>query len=471
MNAKQTVVLTATVVALVVVVTLIKVGLPSNKEPQGPKMAPPLDKPHLTFDQMEQKAGTWLVAGPASPLSTPNDVRPPEQERGSNGHHDYWFRNENDQPVELFVTKLSCNRCLHFDVALAPEGFEATRAAAAAGLGPAAAVAGAVQAAPVPGPDAVWQTLESQEHNREAKGFTVPPHRGGWARLAWTDEEAGVKLLYIDLRTESPAGNAPPVHLQYGAVFVEPVRVLPENKELSVENLRSGDRPGEAWFVVYSSTRPEFRLEPQPDDVQQKRHPFVTCGKPLPLTRALCDEVQGKIKSVVLSGYRVPVYVRARLDDGREHDLGPFRTLIGLTSDALENNLGLLVTGTVVGDIKVFSGADDGGPDSRLLQDRLNLGTFDRSRGVTKRATVEAPVGTALEVEKAPDFLQVSLDPEKPPEGARLQTWSLTATIPPNKVSGRFPNLDDPALRDTAIYLKSKDRRVRIPVGGVASQR
>jgi hypothetical protein len=297
----------------------------------------------------------------------------------------------------------------------------------------------------------------------------VPPKRAGWARLAWKDEEAGAKLLSIDIKTESEAGSAPPIHLQFGATFVEPVRVLPESKVVAVEKLGIGDKPREAWFTVYSSTRPEFKLEPEPDAEQRKRHPFVTCGKPVPLTRQQCDDLQKEHKRAVLCGYKVPVTVYERLEDGREHDLGPFRWTVPVKSDVLDGAIGLAVGGTVESpDITVLSNSQEerGGP-----QDRVDFGTFPRGSNVTRKVTVEAPLGTSLKIDKVPDFMKAELESEELPPNARRQAWSLTVTIPANKVSGHFPNPDDAAMRDTAIYLMAKDRRVRIPVGGTASQR
>jgi hypothetical protein len=69
--------------------------------------------------------------------------------------------------------------------------------------------------------------------------------------------------------------------------------------------------------------------------------------------------------------------------------------------------------------------------------------------------------------------MKVDLAEEAAGAGQGRKTWSLTVTIPANVMGlvGRFPDPDNPALKDTAIYLKAKGRRVRIPVSGTASQR
>jgi hypothetical protein len=476
MSAKQIVILTATVVGLIVVVTLAKVylgGLGSKETAQ--KAVTVLKEPHLKFAHMGEQGGSWVVVNAPNRFSDPMNPGPPEEEMGADGHYDFWFKNDNDRDVTLAVTKLSCNRCLHLEVALAPEDWQArqaARVAGAAGLGPAGMVGGgaAEVAADTPGPDAntAWETLESRELNREAKGFTVPPHRAGWARFAWKDEEAGGKILAIDLATESGTDSAPAIRLQFGALFVEPVRVLPESKKQAiVDKIGVGDRPHEVSYIVYSSTRSAFKLDAEPLEEQQRRHPFAVCGKPVPLTRRQCDDLQKQHRMAVLCGYTVPVTVYEHLEDGRHHDLGPFYWTVAVKSDAMDNPIALSVGGAVeIPEIKVLSGGDE-----RDLQDRIAFGTFPRSRDITRKVVVEVPVGTPLKIDKVPDYLQAELEAEEPPKGARRQAWGLTVTVRANTVTGHFPNPDDPLMRDTAIYLQAKDRRVRIPVSGTAGQR
>jgi hypothetical protein len=501
MSAKQMAILTATVVAVVVIVTLAKVGLGGRDSRTDPAPNPKADRPHLTFARMSQLGGAWAALGPSSRA---NSSGPPEHEVNSEGHYDFWFVNDNDAPVELFLTKLSCNRCLRAGPALAPENWKELLArqeaeaaqkkdsAQVAGLvanfgqggGVGAVVPAAVPAPPaagagptlLPGPEVNWEALDSEEVKNGAKGFVVPAKRAGWVRLGWRGEEPGPRGLTANLRTTSPAGDAPPFRLEYGALFVEAVRVLPEKKEVSVETLRSGDQPHTASFVVYSSTRDHFALDAEPEDTQQREHPFVTCGKrlngalaPVPLTDKERKDLEEKYHTAVLSGYTVPVAVAERLADGREHDLGPFRTGFTLTSsDALDDPLVLWVGGTVRGDVTVIAS------DDNKSRDQVALGAFPRSSGITRTVTVEAEPGAELQLDRVPAFLKAELKPQgNPKEAGRRKAWSLTVSVPANAVSGDFPRTDDPVLSDTAIYLKlkAKDRRVRIPVSGTASQR
>jgi hypothetical protein len=429
MNLKQMAVLTATVVALVVIVTLMKVGLGpgNNKGDQGQKIT--LTNPHLNFAATQ---------GPRNPF---DQNQPPEREVMVEGHHDFWFTNDNPKPVDLFVSKVSCNRCLSVKVGLAPDGWNADQP---------------------PGSDVAWTALETEELHENAKGFTVPPSRGGWVRLTWKDEEAGPKRLSAELRTTSDVGLAPGVRLEFGGMFVDPVRVLPEGKELEILPLKAGDgRPHPVFFIVYSSTRNEFTLTPESEEDQKRNHPFVTCGAPQALSAEKCLELEKEHKHSILCAYRVPVTVWERLKDGKEHDLGPYRSGVTLKSDALEDDLALYVRGVFREDgVEVLCDEN--------IKDRVAFGNFRRDGDAVKTVRVETRPGTALKIDRVPEFMKAELKDESDGAG---KTWGLTVTIPANAVNGAFPRRDDPTLSDTSIYLKANGRLLRIPVSGAASQR
>ncbi len=423
-------ILTVTVVGLVVIVTLMKVGLGGQAGGAGAGgvsvSAEPM--PHLTFT-MAQGSGSRF-----------DPSFKPEQEIKSEGHVDFWFANDKDAPVDVYVMHLSCNRCLSVTIGLAPEG---------------------ARPAQLPGADVAWQKMDTEEMHHNAKAFTVPPKRGGWVRMNWKDEEPGERRLSVDVRTTSPVGPAPPARLEYTAAFIDPVRALPEDKELSVETLSSGDeRPHTAQFTVYSSTREHFTLEPQSEGQQKERHPFVTCGRPVPLTEEECRGLEKEHKRAFLCGYKVPVTVAERLKDGREHDLGPFRTGVRLKTDVSDDDMVLYVHGTVRG-----GGVRVVGDES--LADRIALGTFRRDGGAEKTVRVETRPGTKLTVEKKPEFLETELKDESAGAG---KTWGLKVTVRAGSVNGHFPQADDPALSDTSVYLKADGRLLRIPVSGTASQ-
>src|SRR5262249_9124164 len=141
-----------------------------------------------------------------------------------------------------------------------PKEWQATQAASAVAAGALAASGSAAAPVPAPEPNVAWETLEAQEYKPGARGFTVPAKAGGWVRMGWKAEDLGPKLMSIDLVTRSSVGAAPGIHLEAIAIFVAPVRVLPDNKEQSVGTLLAGDRPRETWFTIYSSTRDRFTL-------------------------------------------------------------------------------------------------------------------------------------------------------------------------------------------------------------------
>ncbi len=459
MSVKQIAILTATVVALVVIVTLLKVGLGGRGSEEGPAPTVPQGTPHLTFPQGTDATTKPLVPGRAAP----------EEEVNTEGHHDFWFTNDKDAPVEVFLTKVSCGRCVSMQVALAPRDTQAAEAVAAVGMASAGPLSPAPQAAAqvrVPGPDVSWVKLEAEEFRPGAHGFTVPPKSAGWLRLVWNSEEQSQKMLSADLRTTSPAGSAPPFHLQVIAVFSDPIRVGPDKKEIAVPPLVVGEgKERVAWFTVYSSTRTRFTLDPEPEARQKERHRFVTCGKPVPVDPKDFPELEKEYKHAVLSAYRVPVTVREKVD-GREHDLGPFHTTVALKTDATDEDVGLTVTGSVRGIVTVLAG------EGEADQDRIWLGAFPRSIGVSKTVTVEAPADVDVAVDTVPAFLTAQLTPNQEKSRDGKKRWSLTVNVAANAVTGQFGRAEEAARGDTSsIYLKAQGRRVRIPVGGTAIQR
>ncbi len=426
-------ILTATVVALVVIVTLMKVGLGGQTADKGGESPIPVGNDQLNF---------LTKLGPSSRFSK---TLPPEHEANSDGHHDFWFTNDNDSPVDLHVIRVSCNRCLRIQVGVAPEGWSPAQP---------------------PGEDVEWTALETQEvRHDKAKAFTVPPKRGGWVRLAWTDENPSQMTLSTELVTNSPKlGPGPMIRLEYTALFVDPVRTLPGSNppELGLETLSNGDeRPHTVRFTIYSSTRKQFALEPTESEEKQKEaHPFVLCGKPVPLTDDECRALEKEHHRAFLCGYTVPVTVWERLADGREHDLGLFRSGVSLKTDVSDDPIALYVHG-LVRDPGVKVVADEN------FEDRIPFGTFRRDSDAIKTVHVEARQGTDLKIDKKPDFMDAELKDES---GGAGKTWALTLTIRANSVNGRFPQPDDPALSDTAVYLKANGRPLRIPVSGTASQ-
>src|SRR5262249_15778700 len=147
-------------------------------------------------------------------------------------------------------------------------------------------------------------------------------------------------------------------------------------------------------------------------------------------------------------GYRIPVTVRERTEDGKQQfEQGPFRRSITITPSDADGDLPVLtahLNGTIKGDVLVVSGRDDGPVDLEPVPAR---------RGPTKKVTLESDTpGLELTKVKHPSFMDVEL--AKEPTGSGRQTWVLTIRVKPGAASGVFPR-DEEGYRDTGIHLKT----------------
>jgi hypothetical protein len=468
MKTKQIVVLTVALVVVVGIVTYTRLNIPV-----GPNKGP--SEPTLSKARLDFPVQVWPV--PKDEMSMGSEGEPPpDMEWRVEGHHDFWFENREQQAIPVGLMRMNC-KCSRVEIALAPEGWQpAPPPAAAAGqvaLGPAGAMSVVAQAAneapplePAAPPDVSWHPLEQFVEKGDSKGVTVPPGGRGWVRIAWNSDKVGVERIAADLWMQSPQSGSADVRLEVTLNFVEPIQVFPHDKARLVDTLNPGDRPRETTFTVYSTTRPRFDLAVEADDVQQTKHPFVRCGKPVPLTAEesrLLRETEG-IRA--LSGYTVPVTVAERLEDGRQQDMGPFQAVVELTSPVSEQPIHLFVRGAIRGEVTVVSG-----PDPLKDRDRIRFETFSARLGASKTVTIEGDPRIDITIEQVPAFLKLNLQENKATAPDR-KTWTLTVNIPPKAVLGAFPRPDDEALRDTAIYLKAQgqgSRRIRIPVSGTAS--
>jgi hypothetical protein len=458
MNTKQMIVLLVAVVAVIVVGTALKINLSADNKNTN-ELTPPVEQ--LEFP---------VKTGPMHPLDT---NRPPEFEYTEPGHHDFWFENKMNEPVNIRLTYKNCNRCLTISVGLAPPDWkqkqkDAASAAALIGVGglPGGAINPTKDAniTPVPPNDQAWTELHSEAEKRlESKPFQIPAKESGWVRVAWKDEDVAHKLLTAKFATDAASGPGQEITLQVPASFVEGVRVDPFSKTIAIEPLRAGDRSREVEFLVLSVTRDDFTLEADSLEKQQAEHPFVTCATPVRLSAEELKEMTNRYRSFVHCGYRVPVTVRERLDDGRWNSIGQFRATFGLKTNALASErIELNVTGTIYGEVTVIAGENED-------RDRIKLGTFSSQRGEKRSVTVESDAGTELTVDRKPDFMEVLLKKDGEPAGGR-QSWRLTVIIKPNEVTGIFPRTEDERYKDTSIYLKTPTRPVRILVSGQADR-
>ncbi len=404
-------------------------------------------------------AGTAGTDGPPPPvpagarLTFPVRVAPPsgideearmESELGVPGHHDFWFRNDESQAVQVGLKQMSC-KCSQVELALATD----------------ASPAGSP--APQPGPSADWKKLEEGD-----KGVSVPAGAGGWVRVRWTGNELGPQRLGVALWSGNPQ-TGPEDRLEVSVIFLEAVSL--DAREKDIGRVSPGDPQKEVDFFLWSSTRQSFQVEPQPvKDREGKPDRFVTVGAPVPLTPEERQAISKRISLPVQCGYTVRVSVRERTDDA-QIDLGPLLRQVDLklklgpgangAEPAEAEALRVRVGGWVPGEVTVGSEKDQG---------RILLGIFRADYGINRPVRLEAQqpnLQLTLEKDKIPEYLDVKLTEEK--SGPR-KVWRLDVRVPPNRVVGQFPREDDPRYRDSAVYLKTQaGRRIRIPVGGTAT--
>ncbi|MGH7223211.1 MAG: hypothetical protein ACRELF_08285, partial [Gemmataceae bacterium] len=242
--------------------------------------------------------------------------------------------------------------------------------------------------------------------------------------------------------------------------------------ERVLEMMKEGQQ---ASIVCFSWTRPSFdlkaellheRLKPESDPVE--------VGEPIPLKREELPRMENetsKATLIALSGYRIPVTLRAKAKDGTPIEWGHFRRVVRLSSsDASIESVQIKVTGEVRGDITLGGGKEAG---------TINLGPFRRSRGTQSEIVLhsdEKEIDLELEAARKPEYLNATLS--KPEEtGGGHRRWKLRVEVPPNAVFGEFPRADNPVYRDSAIYVKTRigktrtsHRSIRIPVLGVANE-
>jgi hypothetical protein len=398
---------------------------------------------------------TYLgVVGGIRPVSTPQPIlaqtqlaqdgdvlgsnEPRELEWHKEASRIFWFRNDNPEPVKVWLHSKSC-KCTHVDGCVLPEDWKALPAEEKEKR------AGETNLS--------WQTLDRDE----GPAFEVPANGPLGIRLNWKGQTLGPQLLKAELKTQHKGIDGAPINLEVPLIFVQAVRISPEENtkdatdatEVSVGTLLTGDVKT-ARLLFWSSTRNQFSLTGVTAE-----HPCVTFAKPEPLTKEECDTIGKRDGHPILAAYRVTVTVRESNEEGKRLDLGPFRKGIELTSDEGIDPLRAVLTGMVRGEISVGSMED---------RDRVDFKSFEAGQEKTKEITLSTDrTGLDLEIEKVPDFLDVKLEPEELPAGTTGKSWRLRVTVLPNKVIGEFP-------RETStIVLKTKGdtpRRVGIPVVG-----
>jgi hypothetical protein len=399
-----------------------------------------------------------------------------EQEHRKAGYQDYWFLNLNDVPIRLGAIAKTC-KCQGVDVYVLPEGYNAQ---------PPLAEPVPLFALPlgILGRNALLSFIETRaaSHDLEEKAdkfvalnpddskaeMEVPPRRAGWVRMKWTGEKAGPMNLMVKLWLHYPNSGIEVV-LERKVNFVEPVQISGTER---LGLLRPNDLPKGYFFYVWSSTRKSFNITKaealRPKALSAAADAFVV-GKPVPLTDQETDSVADAVnKARMLSCYRVPLTLEKLAPDGKTpFDLGNFRRQVEVLTDASEKPLTLTFNGMVTGDIQI-NGVDDTGG--------VAFGSFPKDSQPAPRVVyfrAESPdVKLELVKDRIPEFLDAVFTDESV-ASERSKAWKLEVRVQPG-IYGTFPRDDDPAYRDSAIYLRTvgpSPQYIRIGVRGDAVDR
>jgi hypothetical protein len=402
-------------------------------------------------------------------------------EVGQTGYQDYWFVNDSGQEVLVGLNGKGCT-CSEVEITVAPPSwlpFLLSSAVVTAlqqpprGLDNLTVLAATCDRAyQFPELPKAETTVLTRELAATAK---VPAGAVGRVRLSWHQDQVKPLRTYADLWMGQRGGNAN-ARLETTVRISMPLEV---NKELAIhaiserelEKMPKGLR---GWIVCFSLTRPVFHIKAEllHDFPQAAQADPVEVGEPIPLSSAdlrRLEKPETMQGLTALSGYRIPVTVRARAKDGTPMEWGRFHRVVQLSSpDPGIDPVQIQVTGEVVGEISIAG--DEGGT--------INLGPFLRRHGIRRAINLETDergIELELDTRRQPKFLNVEL--KGPLETSGHRSWVLEVEVPPNAARGEFPRSDNPDYRDSAIYVKTKDgkagpslRSIRIPVKGVANE-
>jgi len=389
-----------------------------------------------------------------------------DYELGEDGHYDFWFRNQHDQPVRLAFTGANC-QCAAAEAAVLPAD-DFARYLRTSG----------VTAMPLPGMPIIsalntaqlaksveWTKLEQDGKRLEVTVPAAGPLGPQWGllRLNWrAKDKEGDRKLSADFIAQLP--NATAAKLHFEAVFnvVPPFDVFVPST--ASRNLKLGEMGPSSVvgreFIIWSRTRPIMDLKLTPR-VSPEQLACVEVLPPVKLTPAELAAFAAKMPdSIGLAGaYRSSVIVherREKLVDGQMHrkqlDLGPLEFTVKI-EEGEDKYMHLPVTGSVKGDVRLVS--SDGA-------DRIDFGSsFPSGESRSMQVTVMSErADLELELDRAatmPEFLDAVLTPGTPRDGKNF--WTLRVTIPAGKLYGN--------LQDGFVMLKTKEptsRRIRIPV-------
>jgi hypothetical protein len=391
-----------------------------------------------------------VFPGPG-PEGTPGAV---PTEFGKRGMHAFWFENPNKEPVTVGLNRKTC-KCTNVELFVLNEDWKKRR--------------NELEKASTD--DQIWSDLAAAIPpvgllDKENSG-KVPAGAEGCVRLTWKAEQIGPRILGAELWQGNSEG--PSQKLEVNVHVVNAISVDEPQQTTGV--LTQSELPRTVVFRCYSATRNHFKVTVAPINSRWKPEEDPFAVELTELKAEELKELQEDKKDMplkILCGYRVKVTLRPQAQDGKTPiEMGVFSRRFELrSSEEGVEPVQFLVFGTLQGPVTV------GLPDD---QGRIMFNAFRRDRGTKKDniPLLSDVKGLKLEVDQTHTsaFLEAKLGPPQSfPDGR--QEWKLSVRVLPGKANGNFPRQDDPAFRDSAVYVKIIDgeqtRSIRIPVQGEA---
>jgi len=391
-------------------------------------------------------------------------------ELGEKGHFDFWFTNENNQPVRLAWVKANC-QCAGVELALvSPEAWEVYVNATMLACCPSASlpsILDALNSAHVRFLESMqWTPLDKNADAAVAAASPAGPQMG-ILRLNWTGKDTeGPKTISAEFVAQLPGANAEPIPLEVNFKVVPPFDVYSPStrgRGIQLDDLQA-DSERMGLFYVSSRTRRDLSISVSANSMGENKE-CVSWSSPERLTENQIAQLvkENAIPSEMLDHqciYRLLLTVceRKQIEQNSEKvtkklDLGPLHFPLNVAAGE-GKPIAVPVIGMVRGEVRIGDGS---------TSDKIDFGAAYPSSGVgSKKVTLASNrADFDLEVvhnECTPDYLQVTLEPDKDKQNGN-KSWTLTVTIPPGKLFG--------SLADAFVILKTKDglgRRIRIPV-------
>lgn len=398
------------------------------------------------------------------------------------GHQDFWFDNDSGQDLAVGLNEKGCT-CSEVEIAVAPSSWikhALDRMAVLQAIRMQLhSLPGLTMLAAVNTRNPLFPELPENEARyamlTKDNSFTVPAGAIGRVRLSWQQPAPKPLHTFADLWIGQQGGSVN-ARLDTRVLVVDPVVLaykelaLPAVTTRQLENLEKQKTGERDWIVCGSMTRKRFHVQAElvHEGIKPESDPLEV-GEPIPLNdedlRKLAKEFGDKLP-IILSGYKIPVILKAQAKDGTPAEWGHFTRFIRMTTEEGSEPALVQVTGQVLGEVSIG--------EAGKVRGAVDLGPFSRNRGTNRTVilqTDEKNLELELDTSRMPEYLKASLSkPQVTGRGHR--SWILRVEVPPGAASGEFPRGNDPLYRDSSVYVKTKEKQphsLRIPVIGTAN--